>query len=118
MPDRNDHLTRAKQNEILASKLNADIGVSVDWAVTMIFYAALHYVDAFLAGKNLHPLNHKQRDEEIEKNGSLSSIYPDYRRLKDFSRAARYDIPNFSKDKIAVAQTKLNNIKVSLGFIL
>ena len=50
MLDRNDHLTRAKQNEILASQLNADHGVSVDWAVTMIFYSARH--TKFLEGQN------------------------------------------------------------------
>jgi hypothetical protein len=38
----------------------------------MLFYAALHHIDAFLADKNLHPLNHSNRDEEIENNGSIA----------------------------------------------
>jgi hypothetical protein len=72
----------------------------------MIFYAALHYVDAYLAGKNMHPLSHEQRDREVENNGSLSGIYPDYRRLKDLSRAARYEIANFPKEKLSVAASE------------
>ena len=60
--------------------------MAIDWAVTILFYSALHYIDAFLAGKNMHPLNHDQRDEEVERNGSISNIYNDYRRLKDMSR--------------------------------
>ncbi|MGA2589444.1 MAG: hypothetical protein ABSH32_05990 [Bryobacteraceae bacterium] len=77
----------------------------------MLFYAALHYIDAFLAGKNMHPLNHKQRDEEIERNGSLSEIYPAYRRLKDLSRAARYEIPDFPPEKLDLAKNRLSEIK-------
>jgi hypothetical protein len=82
----------------------------------MLFYAGLHYVDAYLAGKNMHPLNHQERDEEIQNNGSLSGIYKDYRRLKDMSRAARYEIANFPKDKLGVAKQRLANIKEHLQF--
>jgi hypothetical protein len=70
----------------------------------MLFYAALHYIDAFLAGKNMHPMDHAHRDEEIHNNGSISDIYRDYRRLKDMSKQARYDIANFGEDKLAIAR--------------
>jgi hypothetical protein len=115
VPDRNEHLTRARQTESLASSLNANLGVVVDWAITMLFYAALHYVDAYLAGKNMHPLSHDQRDREIESNGSLSVIYNDYRRLKDLSRAARYEIANFPKEKLDIARMRLISIKKHLS---
>jgi hypothetical protein len=80
----------------------------------MLFYSALRYIDASLAGKNVHPMNHNQRDEEIERNGSLSEIYGAYRRLKDLSRAARYEIPNFPPDKLNVARDRLSQIKLHL----
>ena len=114
MPDRNEHLIRARQTEALAARLDVSLGVGVDWAITMMFYAALHYVDAYLAGKHMHPLNHEQRDWEIESNGSLSTIYNDYRRLKDLSRAAPYEIANFPKEKLDVANRRLTNIKTHL----
>jgi len=82
----------------------------------MIFYAALHYVDAYLAGKQMHPLNHEERDQEIQNNGSLTDIYKDYRRLKDLSRAARYEIANYPREKLELAKYRLARIKAHLGF--
>lgn len=86
-----------------------------DWSITILFYAALHYIDAFLAGKNLHPLNHENRDDEIERNGSLTDLYRDYRRLKDLSRAARYEIACYSPETVEVAKGRLARIKEHLG---
>jgi hypothetical protein len=88
----------------------------VDWAIAMTFYAAPHYVDAYLAGKNMHPLNHAERDDEIENNGSISEIFKDYRRLKDMSRAARYEIANYPKENVVIADDRLNRIKQHLGY--
>ena len=77
----------------------------------MLFYSGLHWIDAYLAGKNFHPRTHEIRDDEIENNGALADIFNDYRRLKDLSRAARYEIPNFAEDKLTVAREKLTRIK-------
>jgi hypothetical protein len=63
----------------------------------------------------MHPLNHQWRDEEVENNGSLAGIFKDYRRLKDLSRAARYEIPNFQEDTLEVAKRRLKTIKEHLG---
>lgn len=84
----------------------------------MLFYSGLHWIDAYLAGKNFHPANHEIRDDEVEKNGSLSDIFRDYRRLKDLSRAARYEIPNFGEDKLAIAMGRLSNIKRHITGVL
>ena len=81
----------------------------------MLFYAALHHIDAFLAGKDRHPLSHANRDEEIENNGSIADIYQDYRRLKDMSRAARYEIANFGADSLEIAKSRLTKIKTFLS---
>jgi hypothetical protein len=54
-------------------------------------------------GKAFKPLNHKQRDEEIENNGSLTDIYKHYRRLKDMSREARYNIASFADRDLEIA---------------
>ena len=116
MPQRHQHLSRAEQTEQLALALDRDRPVCVDWAVTMLFYSALHYIDAFLTGKNMHPMNHRVRDEEVERNGTLSYIYGAYRRLKDLSRAARYEIPNFPPEKLTLAKEKLSQIKRHLHF--
>src|SRR5437762_2448334 len=45
MPGTQDHLDQAQHNEQFFAKI--DPSVNGDWAVTVLFYAALHYVDAY-----------------------------------------------------------------------
>ncbi len=80
----------------------------------MLFYAALHYVDAYLAAKPLHPPSHASRDNEIQNNGSLSAIYKDHRRLKDKSVAARCEIANFHRSQLPTIKLRFEKIKVHL----
>jgi hypothetical protein len=72
--------------------------------------------DRYLAGKAFKPLNHKQRDEEIESNGSITGIYREYRRLKDMSREARYNIASYAGRDLQIATERLRRIKAHLGF--
>lgn len=115
MPDRNSHLQKATDNETLARSLNWDDTTEADWAVTMLFYSALHYIDAFLAGKNTHPRDHQARDSAIENNGTISVLYNDYRRLKDGSRSARYDFPAFQRNDLSRFDQRFARVK---SFIL
>ncbi len=80
----------------------------------MLFYAALQYVDAFLAGKNYRPSDHDARDSEIQNNGSIADIYNDYRSLKDKSRAARYEIAEFHQNQLPPIETRFNKIKAHI----
>jgi hypothetical protein len=95
VPNLNDHIERAEANESFARSLDQSQPFYVDWAITILFYAALHYIDAYLAVKSFHPANHPVRDNAIDNNGSLKPIFNDYRRLKDVSEAARYGIAQF-----------------------
>ena len=49
MPNRSAHLAQAEHNETLYSHLDQSAPTYADWQVTSLFYAALHYVDAYLA---------------------------------------------------------------------
>lgn len=57
------------------------------------FYAALHYVEAYLATKNppMHSRNHSVRDSNIHSDPVLRAIYVDYRELESECHDARYD---------------------------
>jgi hypothetical protein len=112
VPQRHEHLKRAQENEKLATalkKLRSPSGI--DWAITVLFYSALHYIDAFLAGKNCHPLTHDNRNDEIEANGCLSEISNDYRRLEDMSREARYNVAEYPAEKFEIAKRRFDRIK-------
>ena len=77
--------------------------------MTIIFYAALHYVDAILAVSGVHPDNHTQRDDAIGTNATLLTVRPEYRVLETLSQNARY---RSMKIETADLQQAHNNFSV------
>ena len=62
-----------------------------EWIITMAFYAALHYVDAYLiehAGGS--PSSHLSRDKAMDQVTAFRIIAFPYRQLYNRSIAARY----------------------------
>lgn len=108
MPSKVDHSAKAGHNESFVSKLGEPYW---DWAISGTFYAALHYVEAYLATKKIHSGSHPVRDSNINRDDTLRAIYPDYRELKDESRAARYDVVKFKQDDLKEMQKNLETIK-------
>jgi hypothetical protein len=88
VPTRADHLTKAQANEELSATLQS--AGAYDWAVTLLFCAALHLVEACLAPHG-HAPNHGVRDRIMRSHTQLHSIYRQYRVLKDWSMDARYE---------------------------
>ena len=59
----------------------------------MLFYAALHYVQAYFSSQ-VPPRRfggHADRDTAIELDRKINAIYGNYTALKDSSRLARYE---------------------------
>lgn len=92
------HLNQAKYNRKFAIDL-AKIGTRRDWAITVAFYAALHFVEAGLIGKNQISTTDRSIDDDIsihEKrvrsllNSYGEDIYRPYRKLMTASRRVRY----------------------------
>ena len=101
MPSTNEHITRAKQNLEFAQSFALANTKYIDWAVTAYFYAALHWVDALLCDKEyLHPADHQERNELVQKKWYLRPIRNEYRTLKDRSEDARYEIKTFTSAKV------------------
>jgi hypothetical protein len=69
-----------------------------DWVITMIFYGALHAIDAYaieMLGEN--PRTHRYRNWLVRSDPMLSGISTEYLRLGELSRTARYNpLPEFS----------------------
>lgn len=107
-----DHIQRAEKNEAFAGALNRTDPVQADWAITALFYGALHYIDAyFLSHGRGRPRTHGQREPRIRDSADLIGIWPDYRRLKDMSLAARYDIANYAEADFNVAANALAKVR-------
>ena len=95
MPDKDTHIAQAHHNAAFRDTI--DNSVYSDWAVTVIFYEALQYVDALLARLgNTHPGAHDIRDNEINGRRELQPIARFYFRLKNRSRNARYHAARFA----------------------
>lgn len=94
MPDVTDHILQARHNEEFYQA--TDKNVYSDWAMTAVYYAALHYIDAFLARVNIiDPGGHDVRDQEVRGRAELRAISRLYFRLKSRSRNARYYCTRF-----------------------
>ena len=109
MPARDEHLSQARSNEFVALFLLQH--QYPDWAVTVFFYAALHYVESVLAESNLHSENHPVRDSSIARSVKLRAIYGEYRYLKTLSTDARYRVKKFGETELRTAQAKFSAIK-------
>jgi hypothetical protein len=64
MPSEDEHIAKAEQNEALFREFIA-AGTNAEWAAVILFYAALHYVDAWLARSDVHPRSHVTRRQLV-----------------------------------------------------
>jgi hypothetical protein len=111
LPTTAEHRAKAENNEFLVDQLDNPFW---DWAVTAVFYAGLHYIEAYFASlaPALHPTTHQTRNSHVHANAKLSPIYIDYRQLEDDSRNARYDARmEFRQSDVAQARKYLERIK-------
>lgn len=99
------HLGQAEHNLKLYEGL--DRKVFSDWAATVLFYSALHYVDAFIFQQlKTNPSGHSNRDQYLNKVTQLKALRPDYRILKDNCHNARYMPPTrFSEKELGDMKT-------------
>lgn len=113
MPSRDEHLRQAQHNFEFSQSL--DSSKYSDWVATGLFYTALHYVDAFLATKWIHPGRHDLRDEYVARIAELRLISDFYWALKNGSRNARYNTPpSFSPAYLGQLRDCLDEIVAGL----
>lgn len=95
MPDIGAHLAQAEHNEQFLQTLGLPETPYLDWAVTVIFYAALHYIRALAARHQLANISsYAEMDRLFERVPVFRrnrDLYVDRRQMKDDSRVARYE---------------------------
>ena len=104
MPSERDHVRRAEQNLAFYNTFALETTPYRDWAVTALFYSALHYVDARLDAFGIHPEDHGTRGREVRQK--LPNLYRSYRELHDKSEDARYRLLDFDSDSIRDLETR------------
>jgi len=96
-----DHFEQARQNLALAERLldgGAGHPPSVQWAVTMAFYCAVHYMQGYLLNRGYDPRNHGERGALIASPsiGIPVDVQQAYFWLKNRSERARYRLAVFA----------------------
>ena len=123
MPNALDHLEQAERNEDFyteLSKLNPAGPEYTEWELVALFYAALHYVDAWLArSEGSHPRNHRQRLDMVMKRSAFRPISEDYATLYRLSIRARYEMERLAPDAIRnIESNEFLNIKRHIRTLL
>ncbi len=118
MPRKEQHLSKANDNEGFASSLDLLKSINVDWALTALFYAALHYVEAYFATRSIHSVDHRARDSAIQRDPNLRKIFNDYSELKNYSINARYYMYPIKSGDVALLLSRLQAIKSHLSSFL
>lgn len=94
LPLTSQHLATAEENRQLAERIVTDAASSPDlirWASVIAFYAAVQYVNAFLAENWTVPGTHVERERAMRLfRTPLRPIIPPYQTLKSKSLAVRY----------------------------
>ncbi len=105
MPTTQQHLDQASANEVVSTQINQE-----DWAVTALFYAAVHYVEAYCChAHGVHSKGH--HDRQVFVGNNLSAIGPEYAGLEFWSREARYECCEFSTHDVQSLRADLQKIK-------
>jgi len=113
-----EHVAQAKHNERFFAKV--DLNEDSDWAVTALFYAALHYIGAYLAMVGCQdPGSHGGRLRLIRQDEQTRKLFKEYSRLKDYSENARYQGKRFSTTIVqGLDATELSAIRTEITRVL
>jgi len=107
MTTREQHLAQARANRAFYEELLGRPEYH-DWALTVLFYAALHYVDAFLYPKD--PPNHWERNKLFAVTPLLRALWPKYRRLQEKSQNARYECYDPPREELVKARRECYDV--------
>src|SRR5665213_710169 len=103
MPSKDEHLAKATNNRNFAISLKAATPTAIGWALTVLFYSALHYVEAYNANFGLHCRNHEELNDQVARNPVLEPIRDEYKDLMTFSWNSRYRAIQYTAENLGEA---------------
>jgi hypothetical protein len=112
VPTRDEHVKKAEDNETFVATIQPNSQAEIDWTLVILFYAAVHYVEAYLFKYwGQHVRSHTTRDKYFGKEASLKKIFSSYSHLKFYGYNARYEVSGFTKTDAQDAAKDLAAIK-------
>lgn len=119
MPTRDEHIQKAQGNEAFADSIEPTSQTRIDWKLVVLFYTAMHYVEAYLAKTmNQHLRSHTTRDSWVSRESNLKKVRIEYAHLKFYGYNARYELNGFTVEDLADAASYLSRIKATLAPLL
>lgn len=121
MPAAATHREWAKRNKELFDYIGGAASHWSDWSMTLLFYAAVHEVSAFLvdnaatvqaAGLAL-PSNHAERKAVLRKCWPQLATY--YEPLEQRSWGARYKCRRFGENEIKIGEKLLEGLRKEIA---
>jgi hypothetical protein len=108
------HFDRYQQIGALAHRMEAALPGDRDWCCVVMFYAALHLLDAYLCTKTFafEIDSHVNRNLAIRQSPELRRFGSSYRELQDVSEQVRYD-PGFLYKTVHHVNARANLAKVA-----
>jgi hypothetical protein len=95
LPTKEEHTAKAEGNAAFALSLPLENQAKTDWALIALFYAAMHYVEAYLSTIGQHLRGHTTRDNAVGRDSNPRKIYHEYQDLKYYGYNARYEVCGF-----------------------
>lgn len=110
MASSKDHYAQARSNEGFYEALGSDSSTTPEWAMTALFYAAVHYVQAACLDLRAGPIPQDHRERKAAIRNQFRSVANDYETLYHESRKARYECVKHKGHQLKAAQKLLNGI--------
>ncbi len=119
MPLKEEHIAKAEGNEGVADGIQPTSSARIEWKLIIMFYAAMHYVEAYLAKEaNEHLRSHTTRDKWMVKEANLNKIADSYNHLKFYGYNARYEVSDFNAKDVSHAEDYLAHIRTEIKLLL
>lgn len=93
MPTLTQHREQATRNGEFWMGMDIQTTAYREWAVTVMFYEAVHWIEAYLATQSCHSSSHHNRSSNIARYPKLradATLAADYDTLRVESENARY----------------------------
>ena len=118
MASKDDHFRKGRNNRTFAESLALRDQTEVGWALTALFYSALHFIEAYSAryGKNFY--SHQERNEEVQTNPVHTAIADEYMDLNSFGWNARYTMQVYERSHYEEAHRYLEAIEAHVAKLL
>jgi hypothetical protein len=115
---KDEHLAKVSENTEFLKSIDSAVPGAMGWCITVLFYGALHYVEAYFCTHARGHKNHFSRAAAIQQDARIKSLYNQYRDLENLSREARYDVTAFNIGDVKFATRAYEIIEEAIKSLL